>query len=135
MERDKLIEKLKTVKDPRERDRIIWALSGQEKGTSDKVPVTPMKKPSATAPGAEREEKLPQLPSGIRSIFAYVVPGFFIFFGLVNIIQAVMHFLAGEGEAAVPQLIMGGMFVLFGIISFVKAKKQAKGVNADQKKT
>ncbi|MBM4270808.1 MAG: hypothetical protein FJ139_01415 [Deltaproteobacteria bacterium] len=126
MERDKLIEKLKTVKDPRERDRIIWALSGQEKSASDEVPAPSTARPSAPSPETEKGEKLPQLPSGIRRIFAYVVPIFFIFFGLINIIQAAMHFLAGEPEAAVPQLIMGGMFLLFGIISFVKAKKQAK---------
>jgi len=128
MDRDKkkLLEKLRVVKDSRERDRIIWALSGLEKdATGDKpAPLEPRKTVSSSTP--EQNQNLPKLPAGIRQLFSFIVPAFFMFFGLMNLLRALMHILpTGKVEAAIPQLIMGAIFFLFGISGFIKARKQA----------
>jgi hypothetical protein len=134
MERDKLIRKLKTVKNPRERDKIIWALAGKEKDVSDdKSPSVQSSKTDSTRV-PEQIAGLPKLPIDARKLVSYLVPAIFIFFGLVNLVQAVMHFIqTGRIEAAFPQLIMGIMFFIFGLFSIAKAKKRVQGVNADKK--
>jgi len=136
MDRDKIIKKLKDIKDPAQRDRIIWALAGKEKEVmSEKaIPVAPQK--GASTPAPERAQKLPQLPVNARKILNYIIPGLFIFFGLMNIVQALMHFhITGQIEDVIPKLVLGGIFILFGIFGIVKAKKQVEGVNADKKET
>ncbi len=63
-----------------------------------------------------------------------IAPAIFLFFGLINLVQAVGHFIeTGRIEAAFPQLIMGVMFLVFGFFSIAKAKKRVQGVNADKK--
>lgn len=136
MDRDKIIKKLKDIKDPAQRDRIIWALAGKEKEAMGEkpTPVTPRK--AAPPPVRKQEQKLPQLPVNARKIFNYIVPGIFIFFGLVNIVQALMHYsITGQIEDAIPKLILGGIFILFGIFGIMKAKKQIQSTDADQKET
>jgi hypothetical protein len=134
MERDKLIRKLKTVKNPRERDKIIWALAGKEKDTLAETP-TPVQSGKADSTSVrEQVPGLPKLPIDARKLVNYIAPALFLFFGLINLVQAVAHFIeTGRIEAAFPQLIMGIMFFVFGIFSFAKAKKRVQGVNADKK--
>lgn len=137
MERDKLIKKLKTVKNPRERDRIIWALAGKEKDTLKETPtqVQPGKM-DTTTPVRGQMQGLPKLPIDARKLINYLAPAILIFFGIVNLVQAILYFIqTGRIEAAFPQLIMGIMFLVFGFFSISKAKKKAHSANADKKET
>ena len=52
-ERKKLINRLKTVKDATERDRIIWALAGQEPKSEEAGP-SPMAASGARQPPVNR---------------------------------------------------------------------------------
>jgi|APFre7841882654_1041346.scaffolds.fasta_scaffold31697_3 hypothetical protein len=137
MERDKLIRKLKTVKNPRERDKIIWALAGKEKDALKETP-TPVQsgKTDATTPVRGQVQGLPKLPMDTRKLINYLAPAILLFFGIVNLVQAILYFIqTGRIEAAFPQLIMGIMFFVFGFFSIAKAKKRVQGVNADKKET
>jgi hypothetical protein len=134
MERDKLIRKLKTVKNPRERDKIIWALAGKEKDASEETPAQVQSGKTNSTPVREQVPGLAKLPIDARKLVNYLAPAFFLFFGLVNLVQAVAHFIeTGRIEAAFPQLIMGIMFFIFGLFSIAKTKKRIQGVNADKK--
>jgi len=134
MDRDKLISKLKTVKNPRERDKIIWALAGKEKDVSDDKPLSVQSSKTDSTRVPEQIAGLPKLPIDARKLVNYLAPAIFIFFGLVNLVQAIVHFIqTGLIEAAFPQLIMGIMFFIFGLFSIAKAKKRVQGVNADKK--
>ncbi|MCX5853788.1 MAG: hypothetical protein NTZ24_04240 [Deltaproteobacteria bacterium] len=134
MYKKKLMEKLKVVKDSRERDRIIWALSGLDKDATGEKPAPVEQRNTVSSPTPDQKQNLPKLPAGIRKLFSYVVPAFFLFFGLMNLLQALMHILpSGKVEAAIPQLIMGAIFFLFGIAGFIKARKQASGEDPETK--
>ena len=134
MERDKLIRKLKTVKNPRERDKIIWALAGKEKDAFEEKPAPAQPGKVNQAPVGGQVQGLPKLPVDARKLVNYIAPALFLFFGLINLVQAVGHFIeTGRIEAALPQLIMGVMFLVFGLFSIAKAKKRVQGVNADKK--
>ena len=137
MERDKLIRKLKTVKNPRERDKIIWALAGKEKDTLKETPPPVQSgKADATTPVRGQMQGLPKLPIDTRKLINYLAPAILLFFGIVNLVQAILYFIqTGRIEAAFPQLIMGIMFFVFGFFSIAKAKKRVQGVNADKKET
>ena len=134
MERDKLIKKLKTVKNPRERDKIMWALAGKEKDAFEEKPAQTQPGKVKQAPVGGQVPGLPKLPVYARKLANYIVPALFLFFGLINLVQAVGHFIeTGRIEADLPQLLMGIMFFVFGLFSFVKAKKRVQGANADKK--
>ena len=134
MERDKLIRKLKAVKNPRERDKIIWALAGKEKDAFEEKPATAQPSKVNQAPVGGQVPGLSKLPVDARKLVNYIAPALFLFFGLINLVQAVGHFIeTGQIEAAFPQLIMGVMFLVFGLFSIAKAKKRVQGVNADKK--
>ncbi|HVO67038.1 MAG TPA: hypothetical protein VMT12_11190 [Syntrophales bacterium] len=136
MERDRIIKKLKDIKDPKERDRIIWALAGKEKNEVSERPDAVKQRITAPSLPSEQAKRLPQAPLNARKLLNYVVPGFFLFFGLVNLIQAIMQYhLTGQLDAAIPQLIMGTIFLLFGIIGIFKAKKRVQSSDADQTET
>ena len=136
MEKDRIIRKLKDIKDPRERDRIIWALAGKEKEELSGRPAAVEPKITAPSPTPEQAQKIPQIPMNARKLLNYVVPGFFLFFGLVNLMQAIMQFhFTGQIDAAIPQLIMGTIFLLFGIIGIFKAMKRVQSSDADQTET
>jgi hypothetical protein len=136
MDRHRIIKKLKDIKDPAERDRIIWALAGKEKEVMDAKPASIAPRKAAQPPARGQGQKLPQLPVNVRKIFNYIVPGIFIFFGLMNIVQALMHYsITGQIEDAIPKLILGGIFILFGIFGIMKARKQIQSTDADQKET
>ena len=136
MERDKLMRRLKTIKYPKERDKIIWALAGKEQDTLEETP-TPVK-PGKTdvTPVRGQAQGLPKLPIDTRKLINYLAPAILLFFGIVNLVQAILHFIqTGQIEAAFPQLIMGIMFFIFGFFSIAKARKRVQGVNADKKET
>ena len=134
MERDKLIRKLKTVKNPRERDKIMWALAGKEKDAFEEKPAQAQQGKVNPAPFGGQAPGLPKLPVDARKLVSYLAPALFLIFGLINLVQAVGHFIeTGRIEAAFPQLIMGVMFLVFGLFSIAKAKKRVQGVNADKK--
>jgi hypothetical protein len=136
MDRDKIIKKLKDIKDPRERDRIIWALSGKEK--EELIEKPPAVKPTKVEqyPTSGPAQKLPSSPADIRKLVSFVFPGIFIFFGLVNLVQAAMQYqLTGQIEDIIPKLITGGAFIIIGIFGIVKAKKQVQSGDADNKET
>ena len=134
MDRDKLIRKLKTVKNPRERDKIIWALAGKEKDATEEKPAPVQSGQAEAAPIREQAPGLPKLPMDARKLVNYIAPAIFLFFGLVNLLQAIAHFIeTGRMEAALPQLIMGVMFFVFGVFGLAKARKRVQGVNADKK--
>jgi len=136
MERDKLIRKLKTVKNPRERDKIIWALAGKEKDTLKETPTPVQSGKTDATPVRGQVQGLPKLPIDTRKLINYLAPAILLFFGIVNLVQAILHFIqTGRIEAAFPQLIMGIMFFIFGLFSIAKAKKRVQGVNADKKET
>ena len=160
LDRKKLIDKLKTVKDPRQRDKIIWALSGLEKDIPSSTKVfgelrtritkhareqksVPVPRPiqeqkAAPKPSPEQRQDIPGLPAGVgaRQLFAYVVPGLFLFFGLMQLLPALLDILStgGAEKKLFPQLIMGAMFLVFGITGIIKANKKAKEPEPDQEK-
>lgn len=154
--RQDMIRKLKTVKDPIERDQIIWALDGQKNeaagyrpssgysgsyGTPEKRPISE-KRPApistsqgapTTSPGAPPGTSAPpQLRLG--NLLNYVVPVLFLFFGISNISRAIEAFRAGaEKEEVFVQGLIGLGFIVFALAGFFSSKKKkamekAKGV-------
>ncbi|MCX5835263.1 MAG: hypothetical protein NTV99_12315 [Deltaproteobacteria bacterium] len=134
-ERQILIKRLKTVRDPRERDQIIRLLARMEKHGPGKIEESAEEKWSVPAqakgpveargPAEAKEQKVPK---GVGFMLGYAVPGFFVIFGLIYIANALTRLITDEGdEAPVPQLIMGVLFLFFGIISFLRMRKMRSG--------
>jgi hypothetical protein len=133
-----LIEKLKKVRDPRERDRIIWALAGQEDdlinikqrfhnvrqtAVPGAAPVqTKQKKPaSGKAPDLRN---IPRINVNTQRILGFVLPVFFLIFGLVRIAQALLNYMAsGQIEPEVSSLVTGGFFLIVGLAGMYKATR------------
>ncbi len=131
-DRKKLIDKLRTVKDPRERDRLMWALAGLEKDATGDMSMVEDSGKTVSSPPPERKQNLPTIPTGLRQLFAYFVPGLFLIFGIKNLIEALAHILpSGKIETAIPQLIIGGLFILVGIAGIIKARKKVSGKEQD----
>ena len=122
-DRKQLIKKLKSVKDPRERDRIIWALAGHEQKSSDDT--TPAAQPGKMTPGKPMDlRNLPKIIIDPKRMLGFVVPGFFTIFGIAYIAQSILNYLATRRiEQEIPRLITGGIFVIIGLASFLKAIK------------
>ena len=130
-ERQILINRLKTIRDPRERDRIIRLLARMEQygpgkiqeSAEDKWSIQVQAKgPAEAREPAEAMEK--NVPKGASFMLRYAVPGFFIIFGLIYIAQALMRLISDEGgQVDLPQIMMGALFLFFGVISFLKARK------------
>jgi hypothetical protein len=122
-DRKQLIKKLKSVKDPRERDRIIWALAGHEQKSSDDT--TPAAQPGKMTPGKPMDlRNFPKITIDPKRMLGFVVPGFFMIFGIAYIAQSIMNYLATRRiDQEIPRLITGGIFVIIGLTSFLKAIK------------
>ena len=122
-DRKQLIKKLKSVKDPRERDRIIWALAGHEQKSFDDT--TPAVQPGKTTPGNPMDlRNLPKITIDPKRMIGFVVPGFFTIFGIAYIAQSILNYLATRRiDQEIPRLITGGIFVIIGLASFLKAIK------------
>jgi len=122
-DRNQLIRKLKSVKDPRERDRIIWALAGHEQKSSDDT--TPAAQPGKMTPGKPMDlRNFPKITIDPKRMLGFVVPGFFTIFGIAYIAQSILNYLATRRiDQEIPRLITGGIFVIIGLASFLKAIK------------
>ncbi len=123
-ERQKLIVRLKTAKTSEERDQILWYLAGQDKaarGKPHRAEATGVGKPAASSPEGKTQVRL---PLGKLGGFGSLTALFFLFYGLVAIVTAVIKIVQGEAEGdEFRQLIMGGIFLFFGIVIFIKAKR------------
>ncbi len=124
-ERQILINRLKTIRDPRERDKIIHHLARTEHAGPVRMEESaeePWAPPGqAKGPAEARTEKIPR---GAGFMLGYAVPAFFILFGLFYIASAVMRLISGEGDSSAgPQIFMGVMFLLFGVFGFLKARR------------
>ena len=131
MDRRELIDKLKRVKNPRERDRIIWALAGQEEASLRNA--SPIVVPARPAPGRRMPENppsmktpepqnIPQIAIDVKRLFGFMIPGFLILIGLTNIVPALLRFAAsGQIEMEIPRLITGGIFLIMGLVGVLKA--------------
>lgn len=130
-DRRELINKLKKVRDPGERDRIIWALAGQEEAVyhNARPDVPPSRfaagppEPKRTVPEDETDlRNLPKVNVGARRMFGFVVPAFFMIFGIVQIGRAILNFMASqEIETEIPRLITGGIFLIIGLAGGFRA--------------
>lgn len=139
--RQELINKLKKVRDPRERDRIIWALAGQEESVfrSANPDVLPPRsapgrpKPERPAPGMAQDlPNMPQINFDSKRLIGFVVPAFFLIFGLVNIGRAVLNYIATEDiEAEISRLITGGILLIVGLAGIFRAM-QPKQIKPDE---
>ena len=137
-DRRELIEKLKRIKDPRERDRIIWALAGQEEAFFHNAPSpaqlpTPPPRPAPRRPEPERPapgkapdmRNMPQINIDAKRLLGFVVPAFFAIFGLVRIGQAVLNYIASQDiEAEITGLITGGIFLIIGLAGIFRAMQR-----------
>jgi hypothetical protein len=126
-ERQQLIDRLKTTRNPVEREKILWALEGMRKDTySTARPATGPEKMSP-APPAEKIKIPIQMPKGLNQLMRYGVPFFFVIFGLVFILQGVMRGIERNDFASESgQFITGTIFIFFGVSAFQRAKKMAK---------
>lgn len=130
-DRRELIKKLKDIKDPRERDRILWALAGQEEAVFRASPAPAP--PSRFAPARPAPEKsapaktpdlrnTPQIKADGKRMLGFVVPAFFLVFGLVRLGQAALNYIASQDiQAEIPSLITGGIFLIIGLAGVFRA--------------
>jgi hypothetical protein len=140
-DRRELINKLKKVRDPRERDRIIWALAGQEEAVFHSInPEVPPPRPAPSRPGPERPapgkapdlRNMPQINIDVKRLLGFVVPAFFVIFGLVHIGRAALNYIATEDiEAEISRLITGGILLIIGLTGVFRAM-QPKQVKPDE---
>lgn len=126
-ERQRLIDRLKTIKDPRERERVLWALEGLMKDSYGATRPSPglTQEPPAEPPAKMR---LPlQIPKQLGLMTRLVVPIFFILFGLAFLIQAVLRGVETKDFASeAGQFITGGVFLLFGFSALQRVRKMGK---------
>jgi hypothetical protein len=152
-QRQDMIRRLKTVKDPEERDRIIWALAGQKKEGSGyrpspgsfgrkpkaerrQAPAGMSSVPSAPPSAGPFPKAPPSLPTGpagqqlrITGLVNYIVPILFLFFGVSNIARAIEAFRAGaDKEDILVQFLVGIGFIIFAAAGLFsrKVKKAAE---------
>ena len=126
-DRRELIQKLKRIKDPRERDRILWVLSGQEEAFFHSAPPP---RPAPRRPEPERPalskapglRNMPQININAKRMLGFVVPAFFAIFGLVRIGQALLNYIASQNiDAEITGLITGGIFLIIGLAGIFRA--------------
>jgi hypothetical protein len=130
-DRQELINKLKKVRDPRERDRIIWALAGQEEAVFRSAnPDVPPPRSAPGRPGPERPapgktqdlRNIPPINIDAKRLLGFVVPAFFLIFGLVRIGKAVLNYIASQDiETEITGLITGGIFLIIGLAGIFRA--------------
>lgn len=130
-DRQELIKRLKKVRDPRERDRIIWALAGHEETALRST--SPAVQRSPQAPGRPGPEKtpdvrnLPQIATDAKRMLGFVVPGFFVIFGITYIGQAALNYIAFRRiDTEMPRLITGGIFLVVGVMGIFRAMQPDK---------
>ena len=126
-ERQILINKLKTIKDSKEREKILWALEGLKK--EHYGPAGSAAEPAKASPPTERG-KVPfpiKVPTNISQLARYGPPMIFILFGLVFIVQAIFTIMVGRDiQGAIGNLIMGSIFLIFGFFALRRVKLQGQ---------
>jgi hypothetical protein len=136
IDRNDLIRKLKTVKNPRERDRILRLLAGQDlPETEQPKVVSPRQIPAegpATGPSPSPQQNPPPAPEsespappmkGIGFLIGAIVPVFFLIMGIILVLTSLAEFHRGGN----PQNVFTGiMFIVFGAIGLFKARKAVK---------
>lgn len=140
-DRQEIIKKLKKIKDPRERDRIIWALAGKEEAVFHSAhPDVPPSRPASGPPEPKKPafgktqdlRNIPPINIDAKRLLGFVVPAFFMIFGLVYIGRAVLNYIASQDiEAEIPRLITGGMFLIIGLAGVFRAM-QPKRMKPDE---
>ena len=131
-----LIQKLKKIKDPRERDRILWALAGQEEAYFHGAPSpVPPSRPAPRRPEPERLtpgktpdlRNMPQINIAAKRMFGLILPALFAIFGLVRIGQAVLNYIASQDiEAEMQSLVTGGIFLIIGLAGIFRAMQPVR---------
>lgn len=136
-----MIRKLKDVRDPLERDRIIWSLAGQSKpdvGYRPAAGSVPSRERSTVKPSPQ-PSRAPSPPQQLRvgKLGNFIVPIIFILFGISNIGKALDNWARGaDKEEVFMQFLIGAMFIVFALLGLFskklkeameKAKEQAKG--------
>ena len=132
-DRREIINKLKKIKDPRERDKILWALEGVEETYSHhapspappSIPETSRPAPGHQAPsGAPGRRDVPRINIAAGRMFAFVVPAFFVLFGLIRIGKAALNYITSQDiEAEMTGLITGGIFLIIGLAGVFSAMR------------
>lgn len=131
-DRRELINRLKKIKDPRERDRILWALADQDqKVFHGAQPTAAPSRLEPPRPGPDRpsssntpQRDIPQINLNPGRILQFVVPAFFVIFGLIRIGQAALNYMTFQDiEAEIPNLIMGGIFLIIGLAGVFRAMR------------
>jgi hypothetical protein len=140
-DRREIISKLNKIKDPRERDRMIWMLAGQEESMPQSArpdmppsrPVSGRRKPERPVPTDEPDlRNIPKTSADPKRMFGLVVPAFFVIFAMVQIGRAILNFLATqEIETEIPRLITGGIFLIIGLVGVLRALQPPR-MKADQ---
>jgi hypothetical protein len=134
-DRRELINKLKKVRDPRERDKILWALAGQEQEIFHSAPLpaqspTPPPRPAPRRPEPEKPapekapdlRNMPQINIDGKRMLGFAVPVFFVIFGLVRLGQAALNYFASQDiDAEIQGLITGGIFLIIGLAGVFRA--------------
>lgn len=134
-ERQVLINRLKKVKDPVERDRIIWALAGQEAKDAGRSAVQ-MSPPRSAVLQTQTERRPPveiseqkDLPAEsvkAQRMLGFIVPGFFLIFGFMRIAQSLLnYFESGEIETEMMGLFAGTVFLLIGVVGIFRVMRAA----------
>jgi hypothetical protein len=139
--RKAMIRRLKDVRDPLERDRIIWSLAGQTKsdvGYRPSAGSAPSRERSSVKPSPQ-PSRAPSPPQQLRvgKLGNFIVPIIFILFGISNIGRALDSWArGGNKEEVFMQLLIGGMFIVFALVGLFskklkealeKAREQAQG--------
>jgi hypothetical protein len=126
-ERQQLINRLKTTKNPVEREKILWALEGMKKDSHGATRPSEGLVKEPPPPPAEKIKIPIQMPKGLNQLTRYGVPLFFIAFGFAFILQGVMRGIEQNDFALESgQFIMGIIFIFFGASAFQRARKLAK---------
>jgi hypothetical protein len=129
-ERQILINRLKTVRDPRERDQIIRLLARMEQygpgktqeSAEDKRSVPAQVKGPVEARGPA-ETKAVKVSTGVGSMLGYTVPVIFMIFGLFYIVESLKDLMTGSGVDSI-RIILGAGFFVMGLLSFLKERRK-----------
>jgi hypothetical protein len=134
-DRRELINRLKKIRDPRERDRVLWALADQDQNVfHDARPTATPSRLEPVRPGPDRpssinarQRDMPQINFNPGRVLQFVVPAFFIIFGLIRIGQAAMNYMASQDiEVEIPNLVMGGIFLIIGLAGVFRAMRPSR---------
>ncbi len=137
LDRIKLIRKLKTIKNPRERDRILHLLAGQDMPENERLqPELPRRTPTQAgpfpAPPSERkpapDAEPPETPvRGMGFLIGAVMPLFFLLVGAILVLSALAGIGKGKGpKDSLSELPMAIMFIIFGLAGLYKLRKAKK---------